>query len=208
MMIMFRNSTLDEMKFYYLCQRFHPMMSWKVRTNWGYVSHPPFSGIDQNEEKNKKFFEENQADSLFHLHIKMTQHEMIWKLEMISGLLQEISFVAITWNHESNCTCREESFPIPLKYIDVSRTTHTSLDVLSEKSVDDYFTGTCMEIGKCPVPGPDSQDSQYCKDKPPDGHSWSLFQSLQSYWPPHAAHHHSYCLFPCLVQNPPDEIFN
>ena len=31
--IMFRNSIQDGMKFYYLCQRFHPMMSWKVCTN-------------------------------------------------------------------------------------------------------------------------------------------------------------------------------
>ena len=36
---------------------------------------------------------------------------------------------------------REESFPIPLKYIDVSRTTHTNLDVKQEKriDVDDYW---------------------------------------------------------------------
>ena len=32
---------------------------------------------------------------------------------------------------------REESFPIPLKYIDVSRTTHTNLDVMQEKRMDD-----------------------------------------------------------------------
>ena len=31
----------------------------------------------------------------------------------------------------------EESFPIPMKYIDVTRTTHTSLDVLLEKRIDD-----------------------------------------------------------------------
>ena len=54
---------------------------------------------------------------------------------MIAGLLREISFTAITWNPESNCTCR----PIPLKYIDVTRTTHTSLDVLLEKNIDDYW---------------------------------------------------------------------
>ena len=29
---------------------------------------------------------------------------------------------------------REESFPIPLKYIDVSRITHTNLDVKQEKA--------------------------------------------------------------------------
>ena len=34
---------------------------------------------------------------------------------------------------------REESFPIPLMYIDVSRTTHTNLDVKQEKRIDDYW---------------------------------------------------------------------
>ena len=32
---------------------------------------------------------------------------------------------------------REESFPIPLKYIDVTRTTHTNVDVKQEKRIDD-----------------------------------------------------------------------
>ena len=32
---------------------------------------------------------------------------------------------------------REESFPMPLKYIDVSRTTHTNLDVKQERRIDD-----------------------------------------------------------------------
>ena len=34
---------------------------------------------------------------------------------------------------------RDESFPIPLKYIDVARNTCTSLDVMLEKSMDDYW---------------------------------------------------------------------
>ena len=34
---------------------------------------------------------------------------------------------------------REESFPIHLKYIDVTRTTHTNLDVKQEKRIDDYW---------------------------------------------------------------------
>ena len=34
---------------------------------------------------------------------------------------------------------REESSPIPLKYIDVSRTTHTNLDVKQERRIDDYW---------------------------------------------------------------------
>ena len=32
-----------------------------------------------------------------------------------------------------------ESFPIPLTYIDVTRTTHTNLDVKQEKRIDDYW---------------------------------------------------------------------
>ena len=34
---------------------------------------------------------------------------------------------------------KEESFPIPLKYINVTRTTHTNLDVKKEKRIDDYW---------------------------------------------------------------------
>ena len=34
---------------------------------------------------------------------------------------------------------KEESFPIPLKYIDVTRTTFSSLDVSLEKHLDDYW---------------------------------------------------------------------
>ena len=34
---------------------------------------------------------------------------------------------------------REESFPIPLKYIDVSRTTRTNLNVKQEKRIDDFW---------------------------------------------------------------------
>ena len=33
---------------------------------------------------------------------------------------------------------REESFPIPMNYIDVSRTTHTNLDVVQECRIVDY----------------------------------------------------------------------
>ena len=34
---------------------------------------------------------------------------------------------------------RDESFPTPLKYIDVSRTTHTNLDVRQERRIDDNW---------------------------------------------------------------------
>ena len=78
----------------------------RIRTHARKLKRPPQSGIVQNEERNKKFFEENQTDSLLQPHIKMTQHGMMRKLKMTSGLLRETSFIAITWNPESNCTCR------------------------------------------------------------------------------------------------------
>ena len=34
---------------------------------------------------------------------------------------------------------REEQYPIPLKHIGVSRTTHTNLDVMRESRIDDYW---------------------------------------------------------------------
>ena len=34
---------------------------------------------------------------------------------------------------------KEESFPIPLKYIEMTRTTHTNLDVLQENRIDDNW---------------------------------------------------------------------
>ena len=34
---------------------------------------------------------------------------------------------------------REESFPIPLKYMDVTRPTHTDLEVAQEKRIDDCW---------------------------------------------------------------------
>ena len=34
---------------------------------------------------------------------------------------------------------KEESFPFPLKYIDVTRNTSTSPDVMLEKNIDDYW---------------------------------------------------------------------
>ena len=66
---------------------------------------------------------------------------------------------------------REESFPIPLKYIDVSRTTHTNLDVKQESRIDDYWN----------IDGSrDLSDSwtgftqfTLLDEKPPDGYMWS-----------------------------------
>ena len=55
---------------------------------------------------------------------------------------------------------KEESFPIPLKNIDVTRNAYTSLDVLLDKETL-MITGTWMEIVNCQMRGPDSQDLLY-----------------------------------------------
>ena len=66
---------------------------------------------------------------------------------------------------------KEESFPIPMKYIDVSRITHTNLDVMRESRIydnlkidgssdlSDYWTGFTQ--------------STLSSEKPPDGFLWS-----------------------------------
>ena len=62
---------------------------------------------------------------------------------------------------------RDESFPIPLKYIDVSRTTHTNLDVKQEKRIDD-----CWNIdGSRDLSDPWTGFTRFIllEEKPPDG---------------------------------------
>ena len=66
---------------------------------------------------------------------------------------------------------REESFPIPLKYIDVSRTTHTNLDVMQERRIDD-----CWNIdGSRDLSDPWTGFTQFTllDEKPPDGYMLS-----------------------------------
>ena len=66
---------------------------------------------------------------------------------------------------------REESFPIPLKYIDVTRTTHTNLDVKLEKRIDDYWNID----GSRELSDPWTGFTQFTllDEKPPDGYTWS-----------------------------------
>ena len=66
---------------------------------------------------------------------------------------------------------REESFPIPLKYIDVSRTTHTNLDVKQEKRIDDYWNID----GSRDLSDPWTGLTQFTllQEKPPEGYMWS-----------------------------------
>ena len=91
---------------------------------------------------------------------------------MISGPCQETSYTAITLNRESNFTFpREESFPIPLKYIDVSRITHTNLDVKQEKRIDDHWNIDMSRDLSDPWTG--FTQFTLLEEKLPDGYMWS-----------------------------------
>ena len=65
---------------------------------------------------------------------------------------------------------REESFSIPLKSIDVSRTTHTNLDVKQEKFIDDYWNAD----GSRELSASWTGFTQFTllEEKPPDGYMW------------------------------------
>ena len=59
------------------------------------------SGIAQTEEKNKNFFEENQADSLLQPFFKKTQRGMMRKLKVTSDNSLEFGKACedLSWNH-------------------------------------------------------------------------------------------------------------
>ena len=66
---------------------------------------------------------------------------------------------------------REETFLVPMKYIDVTRTTYTSLDVMLEKQIEDYWN----------VDGERELSDAWTgftsfvlvKERPPEGYTWS-----------------------------------
>ena len=77
----------------------------------------------------------------------------------------------ITVNPESNCWAREESFPFPLKYIDVSTTNCTNLYVKQEKRIDDYWNVD----GSRNLSDPWTGFTQFTslEEKRPNGYMWS-----------------------------------
>ena len=66
---------------------------------------------------------------------------------------------------------REESFLIPLKYIDVSRITRTNLDLKQERRIDDYWNSD----GSRDLSDSWTVFTQFTllEEKPPDGYMWS-----------------------------------
>ena len=78
-----------------------------------------------------------------------------------SRRLKVTSSIVIKMNLEFNSMCRRgKTFPIPLTYLDVARSTHTDLDVMLEKRVL-MIIGTWTRIEVYQILGMDSQSSLY-----------------------------------------------
>ena len=93
----------------------------------------------RNEEKNKKIFKEYQMNYILHPCFKTTHRGMMRKQKMTFGLTGEFIHRHHVVPRVKLYVPSEESFPILLNYIDVTRTTHTSLEVMLEKQIEHYW---------------------------------------------------------------------
>ena len=119
--------------------------------------HAPRYGSDQFKEKVTLIFLENQK-GLFHNH--RTHRRMMVKQEMIFGQFQETSYTAITWNPESNCTCRKKNHFLFRWSTSTLREQPTRHLIYCWKNRL-MITGTWMEIVNCQMHGQVAQDLFY-----------------------------------------------
>ena len=97
-----------------------------------------------------------------------------YSLQPFSRRLNEgNSFNVITlYSRIKLCVPKEESIPIPLKYIDVTRTKNASLDVLLEKQIEDYW----IEDGEKLSDAWTGFTRFILLNEPPDGYAWSRWR--------------------------------
>ena len=96
---------------------------------------------------------------------------MTLKLVPTSGRFKVTSSLVITMNFEFNSMCRRKSSQIPLKYIDVTRSTCIDLDDMQEKRVDDFWNVDSNRN----VSDSWKVFTQFTllEEKPPKGYLWS-----------------------------------
>ena len=75
-----------------------------------------------------------------------------WSDKWILVHVRKLHIPPSRWTQSQTHSPREESFPIPLKYIDVSRTTHTNLDVKQEKT-HRRIVGISLGLETCQILG-------------------------------------------------------
>ena len=81
---------------------------------------------------------------------------------------------------------KEETFSIPLKYIDVARSTHTDLDIAQEKRIDDHWN--VNENRSLPDPWTGYTKFTPLKETPPKGYmcsGWRLTKNQTTSRPDH-----------------------
>ena len=97
---------------------------------------------------------------------------MTLKPEMTSGPSKVTSVIVTTLEPRVHiCVPKEESLPSPLKYIDVTRTTCTSLDVLQEKRINEYCNVNMDRTSLDSWTG--FRKFTWLSEKPPPGCVWS-----------------------------------
>ena len=95
--------------------------------------NPHFGGNNlQGAKTSVKNFEANQKV------LNRQNQKMTLKPVPTSGRFKVTSSHVITWNPRVQLYLpKGKTFPVPLKYIDVTRSTHTNLGVMKEKCIDD-----------------------------------------------------------------------
>ena len=134
--------------------------------NW---QHPPWYGIDQIQgESNIDFLGASEGSLPQPQGSFPDDVEAINDFWSMSGSFIYRHHVEL-WVKLHSPT--EESFPIPIKYIDVCRTAHTNLDVKQEKRIDDYWNID----GSRDLSDPWTSFTQFTllDEKAPDGYTWS-----------------------------------
>ena len=104
-------------------------------------------------------------------NFKTTRRAMMRKPKVTSGRSQEFIYRHHVEPRVKLYMPKEESFPIPMKYIDVTRTTFSSLDVMLEKQIEDYWNVD----GERELSDAWTGFTRFVplKERPLDGHTWS-----------------------------------
>ena len=130
---------LTPMRSDYFCipsRRWNSQNPWRRSTSETMHHNQGSSGTRRRTRNSLKRIRRTFLQTLF----KITHHGMMRKLKMTSGLFSGDFFSRHHVEPRVKLYVpREGSFPIQLKFIDVTRNTHTSQDILLEKNIDDYW---------------------------------------------------------------------
>ena len=99
-------------------------------------------GSSGTRRKNKKFFQgipDELPSPTPHTTSRRLNHDDKKAISDFWTIRGEFIFSSSRWTQSQLYIPKEESFPLTVQYIDQTRTTRTSLDVLLEKNIEDYW---------------------------------------------------------------------